>query len=131
LNIAPATIETCMNRRSFDRLNKPTKQLVADFQQKIALAAVQRSEVFSQNAHETLKAEGVEFIKFDEKQKKVWREAYAPSVERWLNSCEAAGKDCRGLVKKIDKLADKYSEYSNEELMKLTLDAPVQGIIKF
>ena len=131
LNIAPATMETCLNRRSFDGLNQPSKQLLADFQQKIALAVVQRTEEFAKSAHETLLAEGVEIIKFNEAQQLAWRKAFSPSVERWMKNCESVGKDCRGLAKKIERLADKYSGLSNDELMQLTIDQPVQGIIKF
>jgi TRAP-type C4-dicarboxylate transport system substrate-binding protein len=131
LDIAPATMETCMNRRSFDRLDKPVKQLVHDFHQKIALAVVQRTEDFAKSAHETLRAEGVEIIKFNQEQKQLWREAFAPAVERWLDKCSDAGKDCRALVKKIDKLANKYSKLSNTELMQMAIEQPVQGIIKF
>ncbi|KZY44933.1 MULTISPECIES: TRAP transporter substrate-binding protein [unclassified Oleiphilus] len=131
LNIAPTTIETCMNRRSFDRLNKPTKQLLSDFQQKLALAVVQRTEEFAQTAQNTLAEQGVEIIKFSEPEQQAWVKAFQPTVKRYMDKCEAAGKDCRGLVKSIAKLADKYKNLSNEELMQLTIDEPVQGIIDF
>ena len=131
LNAAPATIETCMNRKSFDRLDKPFKQLVHDFQQKVAIAVVKRTEEFAPSARATLIEKGVEIIELSEKEQQVWRKAFTPSVDRWMTQCEAAGKDCRGLVEKITRLSAKYSKLSNEELMRLAIEEPVQGIIEF
>jgi signal transduction histidine kinase len=44
---------------------------------------------------------------------------------------EIAGKNCQGLVEKVKQLEQKYQALSNEELMKMAIDEPVQGIYKF
>ena len=131
INIAPATIETCFNRQSFDRLSPPLKQLVYDAQQKIGMAVVEATEKFSNNARKLLVQNGVEIIELSDSQQAQWKKAFAPSVEEWMQRCEAAGKDCRSLVDDIKQLEKKYSGLSNQELMRLAIDQPIQGIIAF
>jgi len=131
LNVAPATIETCINRKSFDRLTKPMKQLVYDFQQKAGIAAVETADNFAKTAKATLHASGVEIIDLNQQQKEQWKQAFQPVRERWLDDCEKAGKDCRALVKDINVLKEKYQNLSDTELMHLAIDKPVQGIIEF
>lgn len=131
INVAPVTIETCFNRKSFDRLPSDLKQTVYDFQQKVGVSVVQKAEQFSTGAKDTLLDKGVTFIELDEDSRRQWKAAFAPSVEKWMSDCEAAGKDCRTLVKQIDALREKYDGVSNEELMRLAIEDPVRGIIKF
>tara|TARA_R110001599_G_scaffold53443_1_gene149251 strand:- start:110 stop:1237 length:1128 start_codon:yes stop_codon:yes gene_type:complete len=131
INISSATIETCMNRASFDGLNLPAKQLIYDLQQKIGIAVVEESEKFANNARSKLIENGVEIIELSDQQKVQWQKAFEPSVETWMKRCEEEGKDCRALVSDIKRLEKKYSGLSDEELMRLAIEEPVKGIIEF
>ncbi|MCP5207243.1 MAG: TRAP transporter substrate-binding protein DctP [Hahellaceae bacterium] len=131
LKVAPATLETCFNQKSFDRLPVGLKQEVYDFQQKVGISVVKEGEVFAVQAKEILQQNGVEIITLSPEQDKLWRSAFTPVVERWMKSCANVGKDCRALVKEIDQLKEKYAKYSNDELMSLAIDQPVQNIIEF
>jgi len=131
LNIAPATIDTCLNRKSFDRLDKPVKQLMYDFQQKVGISIVEKAEQFSQKAQGILQSNGVEVIHLNSQQTQQWQKAMAPVRSLWMDDCEKAGKDCRALVSEIDRLKEKYSKLSNDELIRLAIEEPVQGIIEF
>jgi hypothetical protein len=48
-----------------------------------------------------------------------------------MKSCAAVGKDCEALLGEIDRLKVKYAKVSNDELMSLAIDHPVQNIIEF
>lgn len=131
INIAPATIETCFNRTSFDRLEGPLKQLVYDTQQKIGISVVEATEKFASSARDTFVKNGVEIIELGNEQQALWKKAFEPSVEQWMQRCEQAGKDCRSLVTEIKQLEKKYSGLSDQELIRLAIEDPVQGIIEF
>lgn len=131
LNLAPGTIETCINRRSFDRLATELKPLVHDFQQKVSIAMVDRFEQFAKEAEHVLIQQNVQIIHLSDNERAQWQLALVPAVDSYLDDCEAAGKDCRALVKDIQKLAKQYAHLSNAELVKLTLEKPVKGIIEF
>lgn len=131
LQIAPLTVETCFNRRSFDRLPAPYKQPLYDFQQRAGIAITDAVENFSRVAWKKLQEEGVTFIELDAAQRQQWKAAFQPVVDQWLQSCDKAGKDCRGLIDEIERLAKKYQHLSNEELVQLAIEKPVQGMIDF
>lgn len=131
INIAPATIETCFNRQSFDRLPPKLKLQVYDFQQKVGMALVKKTEDFAVTAKQLLKDNSVELIQLSLEDQSRWKKAFDPVVERWMDTCADAGKDCRALVKDIERLRAKYEHLSNEELMDLAIKQPVQGIIDF
>jgi TRAP-type C4-dicarboxylate transport system substrate-binding protein len=131
INLSPVTIETCLNRQSFDKLSKPLKQFVYDFQQKVGIAVVEETEKFAKNAHSTLLENKVDMIELSDAEKLQWKAAFAPSVEEWMKRCEEAGKDCRSLVSDIQRLEQKYRGLSDEELMRLAIEEPIQGIIEF
>lgn len=131
INLAPGTIETCMNRRSFDRLSKDQKQLVADFQQKVGIAVVEQTENFVEKAYKVYAENGVTILTLTAEERNEWKSAFEPVKEQWMASCKKAGKNCQGLVEKVKQLEQKYQALSNEELMKMAIDEPVQGIYKF
>ncbi|MCP5161387.1 MAG: TRAP transporter substrate-binding protein DctP [Hahellaceae bacterium] len=131
LNIAPSTIETCINRQSFDRLPDGLKRPVYEVQQKMVLAVIDQMEAFSEQAMHTLEQNHVTRISLDDQVRTQWKAAFMPVTEQWLNQCEKAGKDCRKLVDDIQRLTKKYSALSNRELTRLGLEAPVQGMIDF
>ncbi len=131
INIASGTIETCINKRSFKKLAIPLKQAVYDTQQKLMLALVEKNVTFSKKAISLYKEKGVEIIALTPEERGVWMNTYKPVKQDWLAKCEKSGKDCRGLLEDIDRLAAKYGGMSDNELVKSLLDKPVQGIIEF
>ena len=73
----------------------------------------------------------MEVILLTPEERKAWVKSYAQVKQHWLEKCEQSGKDCKGLLGDIDRLKEKYSGMSNEELVKSVIDNPVKGIIEF
>ncbi len=131
IGIAPLTIETCINRKSFDRLPNPLKKKVSTFQQQILAAFIDRMEHFHDYSQATLHQNDVTFIKLNKDQQTAWKNAFAPIVDRSLETCERRGKDCVGLIREIGRLEEKYRNLNDKELMELLLKQPVKGAIDF
>ena len=131
INIAPATIETCINKRSFKKLPKLLKQAVYDSQQKIMMALVDKNVKLSQQAVSLYKQKGVEVISLTPEERKVWTGAYKQVKQLWLDECEKSGKDCKGLLDDVDKLKARYNGMTDEALMESVINKPVPGVIEF
>ena len=131
INISTGTIETCINKRSFKKLAKPLKQAVYDTQQKLMLGLVDKNVSFSKQAMTLYQEKGVELIRLSPKERDVWKAAYVEVKQSWLEKCEKSGKDCKGLLKEIDRLRVKYKDMSDTDLVQSMINNPVQGIIKF
>jgi len=131
INITAATIEICINKRSFKKLPAPLKQAVYETQQKLMLSLVDENVAFSKQAVGMYKEKGVELIQLTPEERLVWTSTFTEVKQDWLKICEASGKDCKGLLKDIDRLTEKYKGMSDSALVKSMFDQPVQGIIKF
>jgi len=131
INISIATIETCINKRSFKKLAAPLKQAVYDTQQKLMLGLVDKNVVFSKHALEMYKEKGVELIQLTPEERLVWTATFTEVKQDWLEKCEKSGKDCKGLLKDIDRLTEQYKGMSDSALVQSMIDKPVQGIIEF
>jgi TRAP-type C4-dicarboxylate transport system substrate-binding protein len=131
INISTGTIETCINKQSFKKLPAPLKQAVYDVQQKLMLGLVDKNVTFSNQAVAMYKEKGVEVIQLSPEERIVWMSTFAGVKKDWLEKCEASGKDCKGLLKDIDRLRSKYEGLSDSEIVKSMIDKPTQGIIKF
>ena len=131
INIASGTIETCINKRSFQKLPKPLKRAVYDTQQKLMLALAEKNVTFAKQAISLYKSRGVEVIELSSQERKVWDAAFTLVKQNWLTECEKSGKDCKGLLSDIARLKDKYQNLSDQALIQSMLDKPVQGIIEF
>lgn len=131
INIASGTIETCINKRSFNALPKGLKQAVYDTQQKLMMALVDKSVTFSQSAIPLYNKQGVEVIVLSPEEREEWKRAFEPIRKNWLKSCQDSGKECLKLVDDINRLEEKYGGLSNQALMQSIIDNPVPGIIDF
>lgn len=131
LNISSLGIETCFNRRSFDKLPKNLKQQLHDGQQKLAMVAISKEETYSKQAKQVLKEKNVTILSLTADEYSQWQTSLLPTVDNWIKECEKRGKDCRGLIKDIESLKNKYQSLSNEELIQRSFNHPVQGVIQF
>lgn len=131
IQAASPTLESCFNRRAFKSLPKAIKPLMAHSQQLMTVDMVLRGEQFTADAEGVYSAKGVEEQKLRPEETQAWQNVYSGMLDKWLVKCDAAKKDCRGLVKDIKALTEKYEGYSDEALLKLTLEQPVEGIIKY
>lgn len=131
INISTATIETCINKKSFKKLAAPLKRAVYEMQQKLMLGLVDKNVTFSSQAIEIYKSKGVEVIQLTPDERHVWRSVFSEVKQSWLKKCAASGKDCKGLLDDIERLTEQYQSMTNSELVQSIIDKPVQGMIQF
>jgi TRAP-type C4-dicarboxylate transport system substrate-binding protein len=92
-----------------------------------ALAKITGND-FHVNAAKTYQESGVEMITLPPEEMQRWRDKLQPVVDAWVEENEKAGRPARQLVADIKSLAEKYGNMSSDELMRLALEEPVQGI---
>lgn len=129
INLAPTVLETCVNRKRFGQLPKGLKQVVADWQQKMGIGVVEHMERFVREASEIYRKNKVEMISLTDDERRLWREAFLPVREAWLQACDQQHKPCRAMVGEIQALAEKYRSLSDQALMEMALNHPVPGIL--
>ena len=132
LGIVSPTMDTCINKAAFDKLPDDLKKTFYNFQQYTAAALVKRTSIdFSKKAAEIYKKNGVEIITLSAAERARFKAAAQPVINEWIAAREKQGKPGRALIADIEVLKAKYAGKSDEEMLKLMLEHPVQGIIKF
>lgn len=132
LGIVSPTMDTCINRKAFDGLTPDLKSAFYNFQQYTAAAVAQRTVVdFGKKALATYKEQGVETITLTSAELERGKAIAKEVVDAWVATREKDGQPGRSLVADIEKLKAKYASMSDEEMLKLLLEHPVKGIIKY
>jgi TRAP-type C4-dicarboxylate transport system substrate-binding protein len=132
LDIVSPTMDTCLNRKSFDGLPADLKTALYNFQQYTAAAVAQRTVVdFHKKALGVYKENGVELITLPAAELERGKAMAKPVIDEWIAAREKEGKPGRALIEDIAKLKAKYAAMSDEQMLKLMLEQPVKGIIKF
>lgn len=132
LGIASTSIDTCFNQDTFDDLPGDLKTTFYRFQQLQVAAVVQRTGIdFRKKAFDIYRANGVEFIELEAAEMDRFRAVAKPVVEEWIAAREAEGLPGRQLIDDIERLKAKYASMSDEDLLRLILEEPVQGLVKF
>lgn len=132
LEIVSPTMDTCINPKAFDGLPGDLKTAFYNFQQYTAAAVAQRVVVdFHKKALAVYKENGVEMITLPDAELKRWKAAAKPVVDDWISAREKDGQPGRAFIEDAERLKAKYAAMSDEEMLKLMLEHPVKGIIKF
>lgn len=132
LGIVSPTMDTCINRKTFDGLPPDLKTAFYNFQQYTAAAVAQRTVVdFRNKALAIYKEQGVETVTLTSDELKRGKAIAKTVVNAWVEAREKDGQPGRALIADIEKLKAKYASMSDEEALKLLLDRPVKGIVKF
>lgn len=132
LGIVSPTMDTCINPKAFDGLPGDLKTAFYNFQQYTAAAVVQRTVVdFHKKALAVYKANGVELITLKDSEMLRWKAAAKPVVDAWVAAREKDGQPGRAFLADVERLKAKYAATSDEEMLKLLLEHPVKGVIKF
>ncbi len=75
--------------------------------------------------------ESIEVITLSPEEYKRWKDVLEPIWLEFIEKNEAKGLPAKELVKEMKALTEKYSDYTPEQLRKLTKEEPVKGIITF
>lgn len=122
-------ITHCYNRDWFNALAPDLQASFYAHQEPLgqALAKVTGND-FHVNAAKMYAENGVEMITLPPEEMQRWREKLQPVVDAWIEENEKAGRPARQLIADINALGEKYGPMSPDELMRLALEEPVQGI---
>lgn len=132
LGIVAPTMDTCFNKGSFAALPGDLKTAFYNFQQYTAAALVQRTVLdFQKKAAKIYAKNGVEIITLSKKEQARWKATAKPVVEAWVAAREAEGKPARAMMADVERLKAKYADKTDAEMLKLMLEHPVPGIVKF
>ncbi len=132
LGLTSTGIDTCFNQGTFDKLPQDLKEAFYDFQQASVGTIVQRTGAdFHQAALGIYEANGVEFIQLSDEEKLRWQAVAKPVVEEWIAERESAGQPGRQLIADIESLKAKYASVSDEDMLRMIMQEPVQGLVKF
>lgn len=129
INAASFSIESCINQKRFKKLSKNLRNTFYDSQQVVTAAVLEKSEQFHKQARSIYRDKGVEILLLTQEEQMAWQASYQPLLNNWLKHCDEAGKDCRGMLAEIQRLAEHYKNTSHAELIQLMLNKPVRGII--
>ena len=86
---------------------------------------------FRNKALAIYKEQGVETITLTSDELERGKAIAKTVVDAWVAAREKDGQPGRALIADIEKLKAKYASMSDEETLKLLLDRPVKGIVKF
>ena len=132
LGIVSPTMDTCFNPATFDGLPVDLKTAFYNFQQYTAAAVAQRTVVdFHKKALAVYKEHGVELITLKDSELLRWKAAAKPVVDEWIAARERDGQPGRAFIAEVERLKAKYANMSDDEMLKLLLEHPVKGIVKF
>ena len=132
LGFYTGAIETCFNQKVFSDLPPDLQQTFYRFQQSAVAAVVQRTAIdFRKTAFDIYTANDVEFITLEPAELARWKEVGAAVVEAWAEEQESAGRPARALIADIQRLKQKYADQTSEEMLKIMLEDPIEGLVKF
>lgn len=132
LGIVSTTMDLCFNPKTFDGLPDDLQGAFYKLQQMTAAALVQRTAIdFRKKAFGIYKENGVELITLSESELDRWRAVAKPVIDEWVSAREEKGQPGRALMADINRLKAKYASMSDDEVLKLLLEKPIEGIVKF
>lgn len=124
-------IDTCINPGKFRSLPPDLQKAFYNFQQKAGALLVARGLDYSIKARTIYKKNKIQMLSLSPKELARWKKASQPVVEKWIRQQEAKGKPARALMRDLERLKKKYEGKSDEELMKLFIEKPIQGLIHY
>lgn len=121
-------IDTCINRKTMQRMPADLQSLFRDYQQYVSALLISRAGIgFSQTAEAVYLEKGVTTHYLDAAERERWVRAGQPAVDAWLQKCDRAGKPCRALLRDVQALDQKYAPMSDEEILRLMIEEPVRA----
>jgi len=130
VDMSAGEVDTCINRKSFDRLSKQNKAALYATQQPMMIVIAKKAvSDLALKANAVYARHGVELITPSPDEMKQWHTTGIASHAPWLEKCRQKGKDCEALLADFERLKRKYQDYSDDALMDLAVEQPVQGLI--
>ncbi|OWU81701.1 hypothetical protein ATO6_23430 [Oceanicola sp. 22II-s10i] len=129
INYTP--LHYCFNARTMAKLPEDLREVVYDwgrqysqvFSQEFIRKSAEYEKLFVEQGmirHEIAPEEWVQ-----------WETRWAPLVDAWIAEGEERGLPARQLVADMRELAAKYGAMSYDDLMRMAIDSPVEGVAAF
>ena len=129
LALSGAGIHHCYNVDWYNKLAPDLQKAFYNAQEPLGMAISKITQLdFSATAAETYRSKGVEMITLSAAELQRFRDKLAPVVAQWAADMEKEGMPARALLDDIRRLTAKYNGMSPDELMKLAVESPVQGL---
>lgn len=116
------------NRKTWESLPKPVQRYMYDMMRRLSMMygiEFDRQDVLSR---QKFVEAGMQIQVLPPAELARWKAAVEPLWQKFIDENEAAGRPARALVADLRRLSDKYSTWTNEQLMQSVLDEPVKGI---
>ena len=129
LGVNLAATPYCLNRKTFDNLPKDLKRLFYNLERINSQMAAEGYDYADKQALDIMHKAGVETITLPPEELARWKTAVEPLWEEFITKNEALGLPARQLVKDLQALSQKYSNWTPEQFMKQVKEHPIPGII--
>lgn len=130
LNLSALHLDQCFSQDMFGSLPPDLKRIFYNNQQQIPFIFTQRGYVDKVEENEQIyRDNGMEIIHLEPAAREEFKQALQPIIESWIETYEAEGLPARELIEDIKRLNAKYGDMTGEELLRLTVDNPVPGLV--
>jgi TRAP-type C4-dicarboxylate transport system substrate-binding protein len=132
VDLAVAPLEFGLNRKTFDSLPKDLKIILYNWFRKHAQFTSQvHSLRDGERCNVKLKESGIEEIELSPEESQRWKDATGTIMDKFITENEAKGLPAKQLIADMRDLSKKYSTMTWNDLMRRTIEHPIQGIIDF
>jgi TRAP-type transport system periplasmic protein len=129
IGISGGGITHCYNKEWFTGLHADLQKAFYTLHEPMVIAMAKVTQVdFGKTARDTYKEKGVELITLPPEELQRFRDRLQPALDAWAADLEKDRIPARQLLADIKTLIAKYNDMSSDELMKLAIENPVQGI---
>jgi TRAP-type C4-dicarboxylate transport system substrate-binding protein len=116
-----------LNRKFFDNLPSEVKRFMYNMMRRLSQIAGNAYDNEDIINRKVIVDRGIEVIKLSPQEMAKWKHAVEPLYEEFIKENE--GLPARELVNEMRALSQKYSGWTQEQLMKEVMEHPVHGII--
>jgi len=116
------------NRKTWESMPKPVQRYMYDMMRRLSMMygiEFDRQDVLSR---QKFVEAGMQIQVLPPAEMARWKAAVDPLWQKFIDENEAAGRPGRALVADLRRLTEKYSSWSNEQLMQSVMEQPVKGI---
>jgi TRAP-type C4-dicarboxylate transport system substrate-binding protein len=129
LGMSTAGVPFALNRKWFDALPKDLKKVFYDSMRICSQVAAMGFEATDEVARKQMEKAGVKTIDFSPTERKAFQDAISPVWNTFVAENEKLGLPAKKLVEDLKALSEKYSTWTPQQIIKLTMEKPISGMI--
>ncbi len=130
INLSRINQEHCISRKWFEALPADLQQVVSRWAQGFAQAISQQFYVLAgAKARNKFREAGINMVQLSPAETKKWQAAAQPVIDEWVKTNEAKGLAAKKLLGFIAERAQQYGQMTPEQIMRLTIEKPVDKFV--